>query len=183
MSVTVTCLCTTLTIIGLELHVLVNMKFQKAKEVIVSQWNVVTVSFFHANYVSKQIYNTGIQQNIFLANKNRSSNIDIYLTLFLSPNSSEGRAWANKILLARYIKPEKIDYDNVNMFKWQSHFWLKTNKMLLIYSNDDLDIKDSNSNIQEIESIVKSLLFLFGLCKSVSVRFRNNYSMMVFVAY
>ena len=61
--------------------------------------------------------NTGIQQNIFLANKNRSSNIDIYLTLFLSPNSSEGRAWANKILLARYIKPEKIDYDNVNMFK------------------------------------------------------------------
>ena len=46
MSVTVTCLCTTLTIIGLELHVLVNMKFQKAKEVIVSQWNVVTVSFF-----------------------------------------------------------------------------------------------------------------------------------------
>ena len=77
----------------------------------------MTVSFFHANYVSKQIYNTGIQQNIFLANKNRSSNIDIYLTLFLSPNSSEGRAWANKILLARYIKPEKIDYDNVNMFK------------------------------------------------------------------
>ena len=78
---------------------------------------------FHANYISKQIHicisipNTEIQQNIFLANKNRSSNIDIYLTLFLSPNSSEGRAWANKILLARYIKPEKIDYDNVNMFK------------------------------------------------------------------
>ena len=67
--------------------------------------------------IETNIYNTGIQQNIFLANKNRSSNIDIYLTLFLSPNSSEGRAWANKILLARYIKPEKIDYDNVNMFK------------------------------------------------------------------
>ena len=119
----------------------------------------------------------------FLQIKTSSSNIDIYLTFSLMPNSSEGRAWANKILVARYIKPEKIDYDNVNMFKRQFHFWFKTNKMLLIYSNDDLDIKDSNSNIQEIESIVKSLLFLFGLCKSVSVRFRNNYSMMVFVAY
>ena len=191
MSVTVTCLCTTLTIIGLELHVLVNMKFQNAKEVIISQWNVVTVSFFHANYISKQIH-LCISIPIIIRESNKifllqiitsSSDIDIHLTLFLSPNSSEGRAWANKILLARYIKPEKIDYDNVNMFKWQSHFWLKTNKMLLIYSNDDLDIKDSNSNTQEIESIVKSLLFLFGLCKSVSVRFRNNYSMMVFVAY
>ena len=29
--------------------------------------------------------------------------------------------------------------------------------MLLIYSNDDLDIKDSNSNKQEIESIVKKV--------------------------
>ena len=62
------------------------------------------------------INNTGIKQTIFVANDN-SSDIDIHLTLFLSPNSSEGRAWANKILLARYIKPEKIDYDNVNMFK------------------------------------------------------------------
>ena len=140
--------------------------------------------FFHANYISKQIYIIReLNKIFFLQIITSSSDIDIHLTLFLSPNSSEGRAWANKILLARYIKPEKIDYDNVNMFKWQSHFWLKTNKMLLIYSNDDLDIKDSNSNIQEIESIVKSLLFLFGLCKSVSVRFRNNYSMMVFVAY
>ena len=137
-------------------------------------------------YIETYIYAYVIREFnkiFFLQIKTSSSNIDIYLTLFLSPNSSEGRAWANKILLARYIKPEKIDYDNVNMFKWQSHFWLKTNKMLLIYSNDDLDIKDSNSNIQEIELIVKSLLFLFGLCKSVSVRFRNNYSMMVFVAY
>ena len=140
---------------------------------------MVTVSFFHSNYIPKQYIN-----RIFILQINiNSSYIDIYLTLFLRPHSSEGRAWANKILLARYIKPEKIDCDNVNMFKWQSHFWLKTNKMLLIYSNDDLDIKDSNSNIQEIELIVKSLLFLFGLCKSVSVRFRNNYSMMVFVAY
>ena len=107
-------------------------------------------------YMYINIYNYTESNKIFLLQIiTSSSDIDIHLTLFLSPNSSEGRAWANKILLARYIKPEKIDYDNVNMFKWQSHFWLKTNKMLLIYSNDDLDIKDSNSNIQEIESIVK----------------------------
>ena len=116
MSVTVTCLCTTLTIIGLELHVLVNMKFQKSQ-----RGNCIPMKcgdcFLFSCKLCIETNNTGIQQNIFLANKNRSSNIDIYLTLFLSPNSSEGRAWANKILLARYIKPEKIDYDNVNMFK------------------------------------------------------------------
>ena len=83
MSVTVTCLCTTLTIIGLELHVLVNMKFQKSQ-----RGNCIPMKcgdcflfscklYIETNtYMYINIYNhTGIQQNIILASNNQ---IELY---------------------------------------------------------------------------------------------------------
>ena len=76
MSVTVTCLCTTLTIIGLELHVLVNMKFQKSQRGNCIPMKCGDCFLFSCKlYIETNTYmyinNTGIKQNIFLANDNQ----------------------------------------------------------------------------------------------------------------